>query len=480
MLESERWFENLPYPLKILVSILSFIGNLLDGNNFFQNCLIFFLYHYEAIIFVVITVTLSFIIYDIRYRGSLKIYDYLFEAIEGIKENKIRSFFSIFGLSLGIATAIGILSLGQATGGLVDEKHVSDREMSHIFSLYSGTTGAAHFLEGARFTTGDLIDIKSKCSTVEKIVPFIDRGKIKITFNHNIAEASVIGTSGEYELPHALLEGRFFSSEDIENRNRVCLITSDRLKSELFGDNNPVDTYININDTSFRVIGIIDDRDFQWSVFIPFSLVMNDSGKNALFIIKTYRGVNPSVSRNEISGVIRDRQNRRAFTLERKMTFNGAATGSIEVFDEKQDGSVSLSHIRAVMGVIAIISLLIGGIGIMNIMLVSVTQRTREIGVRLAMGARKSDILSQFLLEAVFLSIIGGIIGIILGIFGTMAIVKILNKFGFPLIFKPGYFSIRNNLLLSLLFSMAVGILFGEYPARKAANMDPIDCLRHS
>jgi putative ABC transport system permease protein len=132
------------------------------------------------------------------------------------------------------------------------------------------------------------------------------------------------------------------------------------------------------------------------------------------------------------------------------------------------------------MGVIAFISLIIGGIGIMNIMLVSVTQRTREIGVRLAMGARKSDILSQFLLESVFLSIIGGIIGIILGIFGTMAIVKILNSFGFPLIFKLSYFSIRNNLLLSLLFSMAVGVLFGEYPARKAAAMDPIDCLRHS
>ncbi|MEQ8224351.1 MAG: hypothetical protein ABRQ37_18675, partial [Candidatus Eremiobacterota bacterium] len=118
MLESERWFENLPYPLKILVSILSFIGKLLDGNNFFQNCLVLFLYHYETIIFVVITVALAFIIYDIKYRGSLKIHDYLFEAIEGIKENKIRSFFSVFGLSLGIATAIGILSLGQATGGL--------------------------------------------------------------------------------------------------------------------------------------------------------------------------------------------------------------------------------------------------------------------------------------------------------------------------------------------------------------------------
>jgi len=480
MSDYDRWFEHLPYPVKVLLVILSYTGKILNGNNTIESFLVFFLYHYETIILVVITVAIGGIVYDVKYRGTLKIYDYLFEAIEGIKENKIRSFFSIFGLSLGIASAIGILSLGQATGGLIDEKRTSRKDISYIFSLYSSDRGAGHFLAGVCLTAGDLIDIKNRCSSVEKIVPYIGRGKVSITFNHQIAEATLIGTSGEYELTRSPVAGRFFTYEDLENKNRVCVITSDRLKTELFGDNDPLDKYIYINDTGYRVIGIVDDPDFKWSVFIPFSLVLNESGKEAIFIIKTYRGVNSSLARDEISRVITNKYNRRPFTLEKKMTFYGAATQSIETSEEKPLTSVSLGQIRAIMGVIAIISLIIGGIGIMNIMLVSVTQRTREIGVRLAMGARKSDILSQFLLEAVFLSIIGGIAGIILGIFGTMALVKILNNFGFPLIFKPGYFSIRNNLLLSLLFSMAVGVLFGEYPARKAANMNPIDCLRHS
>jgi putative ABC transport system permease protein len=476
----DRWLENLPYPLKILIFIMSSIDKFFSKNNLLQNFLFFFLYHYDYILLVIVIAAISIIIYDIKYRGSLRIDDYLLEAIEGIKENKIRSFFSIFGLSIGIASVIGILSLGQSTGGLTYYENSNNKDISYIFSLYSGTTGTAHFLKGVSFTAGDLIDIKNKCPSVEKLVPFINRGKVKITFNHEIAEASLIGTSGEYELPHSLISGRFFTTEDMENRNRVCLITSDRLKEELFEDMDPLDKYININGNKFRVIGVISDLDYKWSVFIPFSLIINDSGENVIFIIKTYRGINPSETREEISHVIKTKYNRRPFTLAQKMTFFGAASNSIETFEKELQSSVSLTPIRAIMGVIAFISLIIGGIGIMNIMLVSVTQRTREIGVRLAMGARKSDILSQFLLESVFLSIIGGIIGIILGIFGTMAIVKILNSFGFPLIFKLSYFSIRNNLLLSLLFSMAVGVLFGEYPARKAAAMDPIDCLRHS
>jgi len=231
MSDYDRWFEHLPYPVKVLLVILSYTGKILNGNNTIESFLVFFLYHYETIILVVITVAIGGIVYDVKYRGTLKIYDYLFEAIEGIKENKIRSFFSIFGLSLGIASAIGILSLGQATGGLIDEKRTSRKDISYIFSLYSSDRGAGHFLAGVCLTAGDLIDIKNRCSSVEKIVPYIGRGKVSITFNHQIAEATLIGTSGEYELTRSPVAGRFFTYEDLENKNRVCVITSDRLKT---------------------------------------------------------------------------------------------------------------------------------------------------------------------------------------------------------------------------------------------------------
>jgi len=232
-----------------------------------------------------------------------------------------------------------------------------------------------------------------------------------------------------------------------------------------------------MRDTLFSVKGVINKLHDKWRVYIPYSLLKDEiSEKGFDFItIQTTTGCDPSSVMKEISDIIRKRHNLKFFALE--MSENLDVRKS---FQEKLQEKVSLTPIQAIMGVIASISLIIGGLGIMNIMLVSVTQRTREIGVRRAMGASKSDILSQFLLESIFLSIIGGFIGLILGILGTIGIVNILNKFGYPVIFMLNYFSIRNNLLLAMLFSMAVGVLFGEYPARKASQMDPIDCLRHS
>ncbi|HPZ07241.1 MAG TPA: ABC transporter permease [Candidatus Eremiobacteraeota bacterium] len=483
----ERWIETLPFPLKWLIFIMKNIDNFLSKHGSFQSFLLFFLYNYDYILVIIFALIIMVIWYDMKYRGTLKVYDYIFQALEGIRENKIRAFFSIFGLSIGIASVIGILGIGQTSRGITYYERENNQDVSYVFSLLSpreiSKRGGSreeiekvHFHSLIKLDNQDIINIREKCNYIKKVNCYIDLEREKIEFNNKISEAYF---SGFFEIPDSnnfLIAGRFFTLDEIENSRKVCLITED-LKEELFGNIDPVDKYIKMRDTLFSVKGVINKLHDKWRVYIPYSLLKDEiSEKGFDFItIQTTTGCDPSSVMKEISDIIRKRHNLKFFALE--MSENLDVRKS---FQEKLQEKVSLTPIQAIMGVIASISLIIGGLGIMNIMLVSVTQRTREIGVRRAMGASKSDILSQFLLESIFLSIIGGFIGLILGILGTIGIVNILNKFGYPVIFMLNYFSIRNNLLLAMLFSMAVGVLFGEYPARKASQMDPIDCLRHS
>lgn len=457
----------------ILGDILKFTGNILSSHTGW----LFLLYNYHYILIIIIIAFGAILSYDMKYRGTLKIHDYFSESFASIMENKGRSLFSIFGLSIGIASLTGILGIGQSSGGLTYyETEIAGKEKtSYIFSLMPEKKQASlHFRNPLALNMEDIVSLKEDCFEIMRIVPYIEAGRVEVKTSEKKAEASITGTTWDHKFMLPLEWGRIFTPEEVRNCERLCLITGDDFKKELFGNIDPKDKYIKIKDRSFRIIGVIDPLELQWHIIIPLSILIKEEkimGFDRL-IIETYPGTNSHRFRNKISKSIQKNHNLKTFILEQKREFIPGKT-----WEEEKKEEISLTPIQVIMGVIAFISLLIGGIGIMNVMLISVSQRTREIGVRRALGAKQSDILSQFLLESIFLSIIGGILGLILGVLGTSAMVYVFNKYGLNVIFS---FNLKNNLLLSLLFSMCVGVLFGEYPARKASQLDPIDCLRHS
>lgn len=395
-------------------------------------------------------------------------------ALRALLSNKLRSVLTMLGIIIGVGAVIAMVSVGMG---------VREKVQNSIASLGSNmlivTPGAASS-QGVRSASGSSITlvaddadyIKKTVSGIDYVAPSVSKQYQLIAGNQNWT-TTVQGITPEYMAIRSLTvgSGSFVSERDLSSRNRVAVLGATVAES-LFGSVNPVGQSIRINNTPYQVIGVLDSKgqssmgqDQDDIVMIPLT-----TAQERLIGITYVHSINIQVSKMEYMDQVQDKittllRQRHKIIGDKEDDFTVRNLTSIMEMATETTGTITM-----LLGSIAAISLLVGGIGIMNIMMVSVTERTREIGIRKALGATFRDIMLQFLLESVVIGLIGGIGGIGLGITAAYAISMIGSL----------------NTVISLLsifvsfgFSIAIGLFFGIYPARKAALLDPIEALRY-
>ena len=386
-----------------------------------------------------------------KFRQSLKM------AISAVFSNKMRSFLTMLGIIIGVLSVTLLISIVQSGTGTITDA-MSTLGGDQVTVSISGSE--------KRLLYSELDELKAG-EGVTAVAPYIS-GKGVAKAGSNSKEVTVLGVTKEYSAMNnlALSGGRFVSELDREYRLNVCVIGSE-VASELFGSGDALDKTVRIQGKDFRVIGVLEAEDeyamnsTNERVFIPLT--------NAQRIFRQ-AGVTNFILTAESKDALRRAQNAVADFLDRKFSEDGSYTiiNMAEILDMM--GTV-MNTLSLMLGGIAGISLLVGGIGIMNIMLVSVTERTREIGIRKAIGAQRSDITIQFMIESIFISLMGGVIGMLL----SVVILSVLNHFVTEVTFVLS----PSVAMLALSFSIAVGLIFGIYPANKAAKLKPINALRY-
>jgi len=390
-------------------------------------------------------------------------------SYRAIKSNKIRSMLTTLGIIIGVAAVISLVALTQGANKMIEEQLTSLGGKSLFIN--PGKRGVGRQDNAITLTTDDAEAI-SKLHIVDYVSPMLDTAAQVIWGNRNWFTV-VVGTSPDFvKINDWFTEsGVFFNGIDVRDAANVCVLGK-TVSNNLFGYQDPIGKTIRIGNKSFTIIGVMSSlgqttsgKDQDDIVFIPYtSFQKKIMGSNSLETISVSVKSPEDIPTAEaqITKLLRDR--------------NKIPKDEEDNFYIKSQYSVikrifTISNIMTILlGSIASISLVVGGIGIMNIMLVSVSERTREIGIRMAVGAKEKDILVQFLIESIMLSLTGGLIGIALGVIGS----KIASSFtGWPSVISV------ESVLLSFGFAAAIGIFFGIYPARKASKLDPIEALRY-
>lgn len=387
--------------------------------------------------------------------------------------NKMRSILTMLGIIIGVAAVIALVSIGNGV------KQDIQNSISSLGSNLLMVMPGAPRTPGVRPSAGSMKSLKvadyeaiAKLDGVKAASPMTNGAYVVIYQNKNWT-TSVSGVNANYLDVNnwSMKSGRFLSEKNVQNRERVAVVGKTVVKN-LFGDENPVGAEIRVKNIPFRIIGVLNSKgsgamgnDQDDMVIIPYTTAMERvEGVDYLRMIyvtgKDENGIDRLQS--DIENLLRVRHGIKDTNLD---DFNIQNMNSIMETMEETTGTLTLF-----LGAVAAISLVVGGIGIMNIMLVSVTERTREIGVRKALGATYSVIVTQFLIEAVVISLMGGIIGIILGI-GSSKLIGMASGMS-TVISIP-------TIVMSFAFSMAIGLIFGIYPARKAAKLNPIDALHY-
>ena len=387
--------------------------------------------------------------------------------------NKMRSILTMLGIIIGVAAVIALVSIGNGV------KQDIQNSISSLGSNLLMVMPGAPRTPGVRPSAGSMKSLKvsdyeaiSKLDGVKAASPMTNGSYVVIYQNKNWT-TSVSGVSYNYLDVNnwSMKSGRFLSEKNVQNRERVAVVGKTVVKN-LFGDEDPVGAEIRVKNIPFRIIGVLNSKgsgamgnDQDDMVIIPYTTAMERvEGVDYLRMIyvtgKDENGIDRLQS--DIENLLRVRHGIKDTNLD---DFNIQNMNSIMETMEETTGTLTLF-----LGAVAAISLVVGGIGIMNIMLVSVTERTREIGVRKALGATYSVIVTQFLIEAVVISLMGGIIGIILGI-GSSKLIGMASGMS-TVISIP-------TIVMSFAFSMSIGLIFGIYPARKAAKLNPIDALHY-
>ena len=391
-------------------------------------------------------------------------------ALRAIRRNLMRSFLTILGIVIGVAAVITMVTLGNGATQSVSDQISSMG--SNLLMVMPGQRFGPGAEPGAPFKSADVEAVRNQISGARLVAPLVTRAAT-VVFQANNWSTSVTGSSNEYfEAGNwEIAAGRNFTEPEERAGKAVCVI-GDTLRDKLFGRQNPVGSEIRIKKFACEVIGLLKAKgqssmgsDQDDIVVMPLRTVQRRlSGSQDInrLTISVKDGVSIDAVKAQLVDLMRERRN-----------IGDNENDDFRVMDTRQIAETLTSTTKILtmlLAAVAAVSLLVGGIGIMNIMLVSVTERTREIGIRLAIGALEREVLLQFLIEAVVLSSLGGLIGIALA---TVASILLAGLMHVPYLFDPGI-----N-LLSFLFSAVIGVVFGFFPARRAAGLNPIDALRH-
>ncbi len=395
-------------------------------------------------------------------------------ALRALARNKLRSFLTMLGIIIGVGAVIAMVAIGEGA-----KKRVQDQIASlgtNVLVVLPGTVT----LGGARTGSGGvqtLVDSDAKAimreiPIVSAASPVLRSGQQVIAGDQNWS-TSVQGVAPEFQQIRnwVVSEGRFISDADVESTAKVALIGK-TVAQNLFGEESPLDAIIRIKKIPFRIIGVLGAKgqtgfgqDQDDTIMIPYTTME----KRILGVTYIQQIVVSAASAEQTQQV----QDQITMLLRQRHRVRPGRDDDFSIrnlSDITEAASNSATVMAVLLGSIASVSLLVGGIGIMNIMLVSVTERTREIGIRMAVGARSRDIMLQFIVEAVVMAASGGLIGILIGI-GSSILLKSLVQL--PALIRPDIVAI------AFLVSGSVGVFFGFYPARKAANLDPIEALRY-
>ena len=394
-------------------------------------------------------------------------------ALREIRRNLTRSFLTVIGIVIGVAAVITMVTLGRGATETV-KQNIS--KMGNNLLVMRPGQGWGGGGGSPMFSLQDVHAIRDQVAGIASVAPFVSNNA-QMVYQEESRTYDVQGTTPNYFsiANWTLSTGRFFTDAEVEESAPVCII-GETIRNELFGKGvDPVGSKIRVKSMTLEVIGVTAAKgqggfgdDLDDNMITPYTTIVRrlsgrQGGRNFNQVMISGEQGYPGA--NIVAGVAALMRERRKITANEDDNFN--------IFDSQQLAEVISSSTKvmtSLLGAVAGVSLLVGGIGIMNIMLVSVTERTREIGIRLAIGARAREVLLQFLVEAVTLSCIGGVSGIALayGLCSTLAEVV-----GAPFIFDP-----KIN-VIAFVFSAAIGILFGFMPARRAAALDPIEALRH-
>ena len=396
-----------------------------------------------------------------------------------MRVNTLRSALTMLGIIIGVATVITMVAVGSGAKSKIAEQIRSIGSNVTIVLPGSLTSGGIRLGYGTAvtLTEDDAKAIANECPAVALAAPSV-RGTGQVVFGNNNWATVIQGVAPEFlEIrDFRVLTGRPFTWQDVDGATKVALVGLTVVEN-LFGDSDPLGQIIRIRKVPFTVIGVLSPKgQSPWGqdqddiIILPISTakkkVLGVSQANAravgAILVQTRGPTMMQEAEDQITTLLRQRHH-----IQSDQDDNFSIRNLTEIFAIQEQSARVMSLL---LGAVALVSLVVGGIGIMNIMLVSVRERTREIGLRLAIGARMRDILTQFLVEAITLSLIGGLIGVLLGLSASIAISSMA---GWPT--QIGAFAI----LVAFTFSGLVGVFFGYYPARKASFLDPIEALRY-
>lgn len=391
-------------------------------------------------------------------------------AWKQLKASKLRSFLTMLGIIIGVASVILLVSLGNGVTEEVDEQ-MGDLGSNLITVVNSSVN------PNDKYTYDEVMKYQN-IDGVKSVSPELS-GQVNATFDYKNSSNKVIGTNDQYKAARSLemSEGRFLLPIDTEYGQKVAVIGS-TVASDLFGFGNPIGETIRLNGMPYKVVGVLKEKGASMmgssddQIFIPISSaqrLLKDTNVRTIYV--------ETKSAEDVDFVVNTLESRLAIKFgdekEQEKNASSAQMGpSYQVINQQEIlnafNTIS-STLTTALGAIAAISLVVGGIGIMNIMLVSVSERTREIGIRKALGAKKRAILLQFLIESIVISVCGGFIGIIIGVSGALI-------FGSVAGISSGITA--GTIIFSFVFSLCIGVIFGIAPANKASKLRPIDALR--